>query len=91
MENGDFFSRVEFEKLFTELEKNPSEISMCRKLGKHLLLKKGSQDRQNVKKACQLLSRLLYRQVSYSGYSRQTHGLVGDSKPFVIEKLKTLL
>ena len=65
MENGDFFSRVEFEKLFTELEKNPSEISMCRKLGKHLLLKKGSQDRQNVKKACQLLSRLLYRQVSY--------------------------
>ena len=35
----------------TELEKNKSDISSCRKLGRHLLLPKGSQDRQTVQKA----------------------------------------
>ena len=46
MENGDYYSRQDFEKVFTKLEKNTEDISSCRKLGRHLLIKKGSQDRQ---------------------------------------------
>ena len=48
-ENGDYFRKSHFEKLFDELDKNESDISMCWKLGRHLLPKKGSQDRQKVK------------------------------------------
>ena len=40
----------------TEIEKSKSDLSMCPKLGRHLLIKKGSQDRQRAKPAIQLLS-----------------------------------
>ena len=57
MPNCDFFGPYEFKKLFDEIEKNnKSDISMCPKLGRHLLIKKGSQDRQRVRPAAQLLS-----------------------------------
>ena len=56
MENGDVFGYSHFDRLFSELEKNESEISMCPKIGRHLLPKKGSQDRQKVRLAVQLLS-----------------------------------
>ena len=57
MANGEFFGYHDFDKLFTELEKNTSDYSSnFGKLRRGLLLRKGSQDRQNVKKACELFS-----------------------------------
>ena len=55
LKNGHYFGKKDFEKLFDEIEKNPSDISMCYKLGRHLLVPKGSQDRQNVKKGINFL------------------------------------
>ena len=43
----DFFGWHEFNKVFTKIEENKSDISMCPKLGRHLLIKKGSQDRHS--------------------------------------------
>ena len=48
--DGDFWGPDDFEKLFAKLDENTSDFSMCRKLGRHLIIKKGSQDRQNVAK-----------------------------------------
>ena len=45
----DFFGKFEFDKLFDEIEKSKSDISMCYKLGRHLMIKKKSQDRQRVR------------------------------------------
>ena len=56
--NGDFFGYHDFDRLFTEIEKNTSDFSSnFGKLRRALLLRKGSQDRQNVKKCCELFSR----------------------------------
>ena len=55
---GDYFSKRDFEKVFDEIEKNESEYTCVEKLNRHaLLLHKGSQVRQNVRRACQLFSR----------------------------------
>ena len=48
--DGDFWGPDDFEKLFAKLDENTSDFSMCRKIGRHLIVKKGSQDRQNVAK-----------------------------------------
>ena len=50
MLDGDFWGPDDFEKLFAKLDENTSDFSMCRKIGRHLIVKKGSQDRQNVAK-----------------------------------------
>ena len=52
LKNGRFFGWKELDRLFTELEKNEHDIGMeHKKLGRHLFLKKKSQERQNVRKA----------------------------------------
>ena len=56
LHTGDFFGYHDFDKLFKEIEKSKSDISMCPKLGRHLLIKPKSQDRQRVRPAAQLLS-----------------------------------
>ena len=50
LKNGDFFGPYDFDRLFTEIEKNTSDYSMCGKVGRHLIVKRFSQDRQNVAK-----------------------------------------
>ena len=63
----------------TELEKNKSDISSCRKLGRHLLLPKGSQDRQTVQKAQYIyLDSKLLEPVLY--FSKLVYGMFGQSK-----------
>ena len=51
---GNFVGPVNFETLFTELETNKSDFSCAHKIGRHLKLKKGSQDRQNVAKGSRI-------------------------------------
>ena len=51
---GNFVGPVNFETLFNELETNKSDFSCAHKIGRHLKLKKGSQDRQNVAKGSRI-------------------------------------